>query len=328
MGNLVDLPSINAENLVFENSGSTEKKTSNFSLQNYLNVRLDKGETKKTLTIRLLPMNLETGNPFALVHMHNVKVPKEVSPSGYKAYVCLSKNRDIDHDKYGHKCPFCEINQSAYKESEKTTDPLEKKKWQEISIANLSREAVIVRCIERGKEDEGVKFWKFNLRKDKSDPYNVIMNLYNLRKESGINIFDYEKGCDLIVTINEGKNAPTIVDGRVTPLSTNYEQAKAWIYDSKKWQDVFVAKTYEYLKLVSEMRIPWFDKEKGLWVDKEEFDATHDSYQKKSDDEIRNAEAIAKGTPPVDETFMNSITLDDTGSTPDMHDPGEEELPF
>ena len=47
---------------------------------------------------------------------------------------------------------------------------------------------------------------------------------------------------------------------------------KKWIYDEKKWQDVFTCKDYDYLNLVSQMRVPWYDKKNGMWVDKEEFD--------------------------------------------------------
>ena len=284
MGNLVNLPNITPESIVVTNDSSTNNYTrpNAFNEKNYLNVRLDEknGEKQKTLTIRLLPMDLETGNPFVKVHMHNVRVPKEVSKSGYKSYICLSKNKDIDHEKYGNKCPFCELNQNAYQESLKETDPIKKKNFQDISIAKKSNEAVIVRCIERGKEDEGVKFWKFNIRRDKTDPYNAIINLYNMRKEEGeragqvLNILDIYNGRDLNVTITEGNAAPQILDASLsTPLSRDEEQMKKWIYDEKKWQDVFSTKPYEYLSLISQMKIPWYDREQGKWVDKEEIDA-------------------------------------------------------
>ena len=327
MGNLIDLPGINVEDFTINSSSSSNKKN-NFSLQNYLNVRLDKGEKKKTLTIRILPMNLETGNPFVLVHMHNVKVPKEVSPSGWKSYVCLKKNRDIDHEKYGERCPFCDLNSSAYEKSTQVTDQIEKEAWQKISIQNKSNEAVIVRCIERGKEDEGVKFWKFNLRKDESDPYHSIMALYNERKENGENIFDYNKGRDLKVTITEGNAAPIIIDGKQCPLSDNYEQAEAWIRDPKKWQEVFVAKPYEYLKLVSEMKYPWFDNEKKIWVDKAEYDAEHGYAKAASDEEIKRAEEALKDEPVKgDDSFMNAITLDESGSSP-VDSGTDDDFPF
>ena len=341
MGNLINLPNITPESIVVNNDNSSNYTKHNaFNEKNYLNVRLDEqnGEKSKTLTIRLLPMDLETGNPFVKVHMHNVRVPKEVSKSGYKSYICLSKNKDIDHEKYGNKCPFCELNQAAYQESVKETDPIKKKNFQDISIANKSREAVIVRCIERGKEDEGVKFWKFNIRSDKTDPYNAILKLYALRKEEGeragqvLNILDIYNGRDLNVTITEGNAAPQILDASLsTPLSRDEEQMKAWIYDEKKWQDVFSTKPYEYLSLISQMKIPWYDREQGKWVDKEEIDAKKQGQADQVNEanaEIERAMATAgvaqvqtQAPEPVQEAaplqdFTDSLIMKDDGDLP------------
>ena len=338
MGNLINLPNITPESIVVRNdSSSNETRTSTFNEKNYLNVRLDEknGEKSKTLTIRLLPMDLETGNPFVMVHMHNVRVPKEVSASGYKSYLCLSKNKDIDHEKYGNKCPFCELNKTAYEESVKETDPIKKKNFQDISLANKSREAVIVRCIERGKENEGVKFWKFNIRHDKTDPYNTIINLYNLRKEEGeragqvLNILDIYNGRDLNVTITEGNGAPQILDASLsTPLSKDEEQMKAWIYDEKKWQDVFATKPYEYLKIISQMGIPWYDREKGKWVEKET-DAMKAARKQEMDDKMREAEYLVTGSTEKADQFLKeekAETKQDFTDSLIMKDDGD--LPF
>ena len=342
MGNLIDLPNITPDSIVWENQENKKPKNTNFDAKNYLNVRLEEGQSEKTLTIRLLPMDLKTGNPFVKVHVHNVKVPKELVKPGqkpYKDYICLSKNSDIDHDRFGNDCPFCEINRKAYNESLKTTDPVVKKELQSTSLANLSREAVIVRCIERGKEDEGVKFWKFKTRTDKTDPYNQILKLYQLRKEAAEkkgkteNILDIYDGRDLNITINADANtsAPQIVDDSDrSPLSESEEQMRAWIYDKKKWQDVFTCKPYEYLNLVAQGRIPWYDKEKDLWVDKEDYEAEHGIDSSESDEAIseandkvakmaKSADAAEKPAPkpaPAVETapresFAASITVPD-----------------
>lgn len=340
MGNLINLPNITPESIVIvgNDSASNHTKNKTFDEKNYLNVRLDEksGEKSKTLTIRLLPMDLETGNPFVKVHMHNVHVPWEVSKSSYKSYICLAKNKDIDHETYGNKCPFCELNQTAYQESLKETDPIKKKNFQDISIANKSNEAVIVRCIERGKEDEGVKFWKFNLRRDKTDPYNAIINLYNMRKEEGeragqvLNILDIYNGRDLNITITEGNAAPQILDASLsTPLSKDEEQMKKWIYDEKKWQDVFSTKPYEYLFLISQMKVPWYDRDKAKWVDKEEFDKEHDKEHgtgNKSEEIAAADQEIAKAQETIIGTQTPKAEKEDFTSSLIMKD--EDDLPF
>lgn len=328
MGNLVNLPNITFDSLVVEGQKTEKKKASAFDAKNYLNTRLSDGETEKSITIRLLPMDLNTGSPFVVVHTHNVKVPQSLVKPGekpYKTYICLSKNADIDHDKFGYKCPFCEINKQAYNESTKETDPLKVKNLKEISLANLSRESVICRCIERGKEAEGVKFWKFNIRSDKTDPYNQILNLVNLRKAAAEkkgkveNILDIYNGRDLTITITEGiTSAPTIVDDiDRSPLSENEEEMQRWIYDEKKWTDVFTCKPYEYLSLVSQMKTPWFDRTNNIWVDKDEFNGDTETANVNNEIEAAKKAISVMGvekTEPSD--FIKSITLDDEDDMP------------
>jgi hypothetical protein len=331
MGNLIELPNITFDSLVVETPNkTTEKKLNAFDAKNYLNTRLSDGETEKTLTIRLLPMDLTTGNPFAVIHTHNVKVPQSLVKPGekpYKTYICLAKTAGIDHEKFGSKCPFCELNRKAYEESTKTTDPIIKKNYQEISLANLSRESVITRCIERGNEDEGVKFWKFNMRNDKTDPYNQILKLVNLRKENAErkgkveNILDIYNGRDLSITFTDGgTSAPTIVDDMDrSPLSENEELMRKWIYDEKKWQEVFTCKPYEYLNLVAQMKTPWFDRNTGMWVDKDEFDAKNKAKTEDIDADIDSAKDKVKeimATNQVNENkqgFVDSLMIDDEG---------------
>ena len=324
MGNLIDLPNISLDSVVNEKNNEQKPKKEGFDVKNYLNVRLSEGEDQKTLTIRLLPMDLETGRPFAKIHIHNVKVPQDMVKPGekpYKSYICLNKTEGIDHEKYGTKCPFCEMNYAAYLESTKESDPIKKKALQEASLAFKSQEAVIVRCIERGKESDGVKFWKFNIRaKDKTDPYNQILNLAKLREEAAKkkgeenNILDIYTGRDLNVTITSAeKSAPSIIDdGDRSPLSKDEEQMKRWIFDTKKWQDVFTCKPYEYLNLVSQMKTPWFDKSKGIWVDKEEYEAAHGANTTEINKEIKDAEAKVKENEKTNNnSFANSLEIND-----------------
>ena len=85
------------------------------------------------------------------------------------------------------------------------------------------------------------------------------------------NILDVETGRDLKVTIErvfdkEGKptdkTTVSIVDyGNDKPLSNNPELMDKWINDEKVWSDVFVAKPYDYLSIVLDGGVPFYDKE-------------------------------------------------------------------
>ena len=340
MGNRVNLPNIDPEMVEKINLNQLEKREtkreSTFDTKNYLNVRLDKekGETKKEITIRLLPINIETGYPFVKAHFHTIRVNKAIFNTEWKSYVCLSQNKDIDHERFGTRCPLCELNYQAYKLSEKETDPAKKKALQELSCGYKSNEVVIVRCIERGKEDEGVKFWKFNLRDDKADPYNQIMDLFNYRREKSRekgeeleNILDIYNGRDLILTIkstekSKNTNITIRLDEDITPLTNDEELLKEWIYDKKTWQDVFPPKDYDYITLVTENKYPWFDNENKKWIDREEFNnrkKNQENNDKKKEEEAdRNLKEEEPQKYTEQQEMANAVTVKDD----------DEELPF
>ena len=157
---------------------TTTKKKTEFNEKNYLQARLKPGETKKSLTIRLLPFSPEGGSPFKKVFIHTVKVSKELSPGGWRTFVCPT------HNKMGDKCPFCEVSAKAKEFRFNTDIEVEKKKYGDIEFMNRAKPAWIVRCIERGHEEDGVKFWLFNDAKSKKGVYNEIMTIYDERKKA------------------------------------------------------------------------------------------------------------------------------------------------
>ena len=90
---------------------------------------------------------------------------------------------------------------------------MKKKRYKDISLQNRKNDSCIVRCIERGAEADGPKFYKFNVRKDGFDLYNKVKSLYTTRKQESINdgdepenILDIYKGKDLKLTIKPGPN--------------------------------------------------------------------------------------------------------------------------
>ena len=193
-----------------------------YDVRNYLDFSIPSGQKSKEITIRLLPIKLikegdkEKPEFFQIVHLHTIPVNKELKPnkSGKKAYMCLSsKNTGIDHETYGSKCPVCEAQQELWNSWHEETDELKKKKIIE-AIKQLNiREYCIVRCIERGKEDEGPKFWRIPIRQDQTDAYHTLLLLGETRKQEGleagikINIFSCHNGRDLKITFTEGNGS-------------------------------------------------------------------------------------------------------------------------
>lgn len=281
-------------------------KTSTFDIKNYLNVKLSPKEESRNTKIRLLTVDKDSNKPFEHIYMHTIKVPTEVSESGWKSYVCLEKTHGEFSETLGTKCPFCELRRDAYKKYEQLMEDAKKLKQEgkydeakiaekeaetnkKISVGNIPNEVGIIRCIERGHEEDGPKFWKFTLRKDKKDAESVIRRLYKTRKEECIeegieveNILDIDKGYDFKVEIsavydNNGKKTnktSTSIErfGSMKPLTTDQELRDKWVNDEKKWSDVFVAKPYEYLEVIIDGGIPWFDKKSGKWIPKSKFE--------------------------------------------------------
>ena len=303
MGNVVNIPNVNFDELVQIEQNQyvkKEQKTTNFDAKNYLDTRLKKGELKKEIKIRLLPNPNEPGfSPFIKVQTHTLsKLPEAISKSGFKSYICL-ENSNVDTEKFGKKCPFCELRRTAYNESVKETDPAKKKALQELSINNIPRETVIMRVIERGKENEGPKFWKVNISRRGDDAYSLIKNLAERLHKEGLengveeNLYDSFKGRDIILTISGSDNAK---DNKTTitvtqalsqsPISKEEALMSSWIYDEKKWNDVFAVKPYEYLSIISKGEIPWFDRETGKWVSKAVVDNERDEHNKAVDAEV------------------------------------------
>lgn len=329
MGNIIDIPNVNFETLAQieeEQKAKRENKTkftSQFNEKNYLNTRLAKGEKKKEIRVRLLPNPDQPGySPFIKVHTHSIgNLPKEVSESGFKSYMCLEKS-PIDHEKFGKKCPFCEMQRQAYNESLNETDPVKKEALQKLSLSNIARETIIMRVIERGAEAEGPKFWKVNVSRRGDDAYSLIKNLADRLHREGMdagmeeNLYDSFKGRDIILTIsgsdNDKDNKTTITVTQAlsqSPISKDEETMRAWIHDSKKWNDVFTVKPYEYLSVISTGQVPWFDRDLGKWIPKAEADAKRDaakaSYNAEAEAHISDAENS------LNEMFIDSNATED-----------------
>lgn len=314
----------------YEQEQKQPVKKTQFDTKNYLQARLGSNEDTKTLTIRLLPFSPEGGSPFKKVFMHTVKVNKEVSPSGWKTFVCPTHNKK-DGSVMGDKCPFCETSAKARELKSKSLDEPTKKKYGDVEFLNRVKEMWIVRCIERDHEEDGVKFWLFNSSKKKDGVYDKIMNLAKIRSEAAAkkgntySIFDLNNGLDLVVTLSrtsDNKTAVQIIDaGLPSPLSENFDLGEKWIHDSKKWDEVYTVKPYEYMAIIAMGGVPVFSKEENKYVDKEELDKLKEEAEKQRIDE-----ALTEPTKDFSDIAESSGVNIIDGN--DVKDDDDEDLPF
>ena len=308
----------------------TPKKTQ-FNEKNYLQARLSDKETTKTLIIRLLPFSPQEKTPFKKVFMHTVKVNKEVAPNGWKTFVCPTHNKK-DGEVMGDSCPFCETSAKARELKSNSLDESTKKRYGDIEFLNRVKEMWIVRCIERGHEEDGVKFWLFNSSKKKDGVYDKIMNLAKIRSEAAArkgnkySIFDVNNGLDLIVTLTktaDGKTSVQIVDdGTPSPLTEDFDLGMSWIEDEKKWYDVYTVKSYDYMAIIASGGVPIYDKELNKYVDKEEMNKIKEEAEKQRIEEQLAEEAVDYSK------IANSSDIIIDGKKAEDNNSEEEDLPF
>lgn len=284
----------------YESEKVAPQKKTKFDTKNYLQARLGENENSKSLTIRLLPFSPEGGYVFQEVHMHTVKVNKDVSSSGWKTFVCPTHNKNEKGELFGDKCPFCEISAKAKELKMKSLDDVTKKQYGEIEFLNHERKMWVVRCIERGHEEDGVKFWLFNSSTKGDGPYDKIYNLAKQRLgEDKFDILDLNNGKDLVLTLTRGEKGKTsiqIIDKSLpTPLSEDVEEGKKWLNDPKKWSDVYTVKPYDYMSIIADKGVPYYDKSKGKYVSKEEYDKSVEETKAATQAEAeKNTEGISK----------------------------------
>lgn len=249
---------------------SNKPKKVEYDKKHYLQAYLQKDELAKDLTIRLLPFSPEGGNPFHMIYVHPVKVSNEISKGGFQTYICPTKNG------LGDRCPFCETMEKAKEMYYEETDDTKRKQISNIAFQNRPKEYWVVRCIDRDHEEDGVKFWMFPHSRKNDGIYDKIMNIAKKRAEQGkkrgkdINIFDLYNGKDLEITLSRDANNKTvfaIVDSdELTPLNEDFDIANSWIGNDIQWTDLWKAKPYDYLALILENKVPFYDKEKKCYV--------------------------------------------------------------
>lgn len=303
---------ITPENAFGNYQSKAEQPAKEFDLSKYLDVTPDPKTRTKTISIRLLPL-AENGSPFLEVYGHELHVvpsPK-FSNSSFKTFMCPTNNGKEE------KCPICEINRYYWDLYEKENAKKENLKSQieelksnptanAAQIAQLSeavamceeamvkyksvasdhrkKKLYIVRCIVRGKESEGIKWWRFAHNTKGDGIYDKIYNLYTTaynkidpatgqpRQENILSLID---GYDIDVTINlqKGNNGKDnrvflLQKGDKCPLAPTQEQMEAWVNEPTPWTDIYSTKSYDYLNAVvkSGGRAPIWDRDNKCYI--------------------------------------------------------------
>lgn len=273
----------------------------------YFSIALPKGQTTGQKVIRILPGSVV----FHIGYFHEI-------------YIGKSKNKIYDpgwNDK--ERSP---LNEVAAK--------LEAKGTEEAKL--LAREYrpkkfYMLKVIERGKEADGPKWWRFKHDGRGQGVFDKILAIVERRDD----IEDPEKGRDLVLTIqlksynkSEYSEVVAILPEDPSPLHTDKELVEQWLSDKTTWRDVYKKKPIEFLEILAAGKTPKWDSELGKYVavDDEKASAEYGSSENKPIEEDKNF-SFSK----MEGGFENSSS-NNTGKkeyAPQQEDDGvDDDLPF
>lgn len=251
-------------------------------MQKYFACILLQGESQGQRRVRILPTK-DGSSPFKEVWYHEIQVAGK-----WQKFYDPGKNDN-------ERSPLNEVYDelmSTGKESDK-----------ELARQYRARKFYIVKVIDRDKEHEGVKFWRFkhNFKND-----GILDKIIPIWRQKG-DITDPSKGRDLIIQLVKSKapngkeytSIQTIMHDDPTPLHEDAATAQTWLTDELTWEDVYSKKPTEYLEAIARGEVPRWDSELGKYI--------------YGDDETAEFGGTSKSSAPVDPQ---------AGMDPD------EELPF
>jgi hypothetical protein len=242
-------------------SGSSNKVSQEDRMKKYFTTVLPKGERSGERRIRILPSD-DGGSPFKEAYFHEV----QVDGNWVKLY---------DPSKDGKRSPLNEVYEGLMMTGDEGDKVLARQ--------YRSRKFYIVKVIDREREQDGVKFWRF---KHNTKNEGVLDKIYPLFKNKG-DITDPQKGRDLIINLNLSKagngreytTITSIIPEDQSPLHTDSDVASTWLNDELTWSDVYSKKPEEYLEMVARGEVPRWDTATGKYVSNstEEFEMSRPS---------------------------------------------------
>lgn len=225
-----------------------QSESNTYDLKNYFTTYIKEGVKSATKNIRVLPTS-DGSSPFVEMYGHRVQIDGE-----WKTLPCLKHEKD-------EACPFCEAN-DALRATGKDSDKELAKKYN-------AKLFYVVKVIDRDKEEEGVKFWRFAHDWRKEGILDKIQGVLLAIKKD---VTHPETGRDLSITINRNQlGKPTVSSiSHLDPsaLSEDAELAATWLADDRTWEKVYAVKSYEFMEIVVKGGTPMWDKDEKRFVDK------------------------------------------------------------
>lgn len=230
------------------------------------------------------------GKPTTLTlycHEHNDNPVPKKNPDGSIAKD--SNGKEIMVKPY---CPMCAKNREILNRQDPSVKGKKPEEMNEMEKAiyeqnrKLFNEAVkykvrefyIIKGVERGREADGIKFWRFKENHKGQGVLEKMLPIFTkyVTSQNGGNFMDAENGADLSIMLGESsftRGKTTISYKQVTavtfedksPLYNDPNVVQGWLADTTTWKDVFKPKkapnitSIQFMELVMQGNMPYWD---------------------------------------------------------------------
>jgi hypothetical protein len=230
-------------------SSSTSKFTQEERMKKYFAAILKDNEKQGQKRVRILPTP-DGSSPFKEVWFHEIFIDGK-----WQKFYDPAKNDN-------ERSPLSEVYDelmSTGKESDK-----------ELAKQYKPRKFYIVKVIDRDKEEDGVKFWRFKHNYKQEGIFDKIIPIYKAKGD----VADAEKGRDLILELTKAKTPKgafytviqTVMYDDPTPVHEDEDTMNEWVSDELTWEDVYSKKPTEYLESIARGETPKWDSDAGKYV--------------------------------------------------------------
>ena len=233
-----------------QTTSSTPRMSDEDRLKQYFTIALPKGVKQGEKRIRILPTK-DGSSPFKEVFFHNT----QVQGRWMKIY---DPGKDSTGKPTGERSPLNEVEEALRLAGDEQS--------KELARQYRSQKFYIVKVIDRDKEEDGVKFWRFK-HNWKGD--GVLDKIIPIWKNKG-DVTNPEEGRDLLLTLQKvplpsGRGEYTTVSSIMyeDPAVLSQEESKKteWLANDLTWKDVYAQKPVEFLEAISKGCEPVWDNE-------------------------------------------------------------------
>ena len=235
---------------------NTQKKfvSNEDRLKKYFAAFLPKGQRDGEKQVRILPTK-DGSSPFKEVWFHEV----QIQGRWQKLY---DPGKNSDGSPSGERSPLNEVEEAL-----KLTGNAQDK---DLARQYRSRKFYIVKVIDRGNEEDGVKFWRFKHNYKGDGIMDKLVPLFQKRGD----ITDSKEGRDITLILKQVKSpngvtytsVSTIMTEDPTTLSDDTSSIDEWLGNDEAWKDVYAQKSVEYLEAISKGETPEWDSELKKYV--------------------------------------------------------------